>query len=184
MKEEEILDLFWQRKEEAIQVVKESYGRLCYRIAYNILRNRQDAEECENDGYLKVWNSIPPKKPLPFMPYLCRIVRNLALNRYEYNHAKKRDSELEVIFEELEETIADSGRIEDELRYKELIKEINVFLEEKKEEQRRIFLARYYFAASVREIAERYAMSESKVKSVLFRLRKDLKEQLERGGYL
>lgn len=184
MKEEEIIDLFWQRKEEAIQVLQKQYGKLCYQVAYNILNNRQDAEECENDGYLRLWNSIPPKRPLPLMPYLCRIVRNLALNRYAYNHAQKRGGEIEGIFEELEETVASMERVEDTLWTKELMGEINRFLGERKLQQRRIFLARYYFAASIGEIADRYGISESNVKSALFRMRKDLKEQLERGGYL
>lgn len=184
MKEEEIIEMFWQRKEEAVRVLQTHYGRLCYQIAYNILKNREDAEECENDSYLHMWNSIPPKRPLPILPYLCRIVRNLALNRYEYNHALKRSGEPEGVFEELEETVASLERVEDALWRKELIKEINHFLEGRKVQQRRIFLARYYFAASIGEIADKYGMSESKVKSMLFRMRKDLKAQLERGGYL
>lgn len=184
MREEEIIELFWQRKEEAIQVLQKQYGKLCYQVAYNILYNKQDAEECENDSYLHLWNSIPPKRPLPLMPYLCRIVRNLALNRYAYNHAQKRGGEIEGVFEELEETVASMEQVEDALWKKELIEEINQFLEERKVWQRRIFLARYYFAASIGEIACRYAMSESKVKSTLFRMRRDLKVRLERGGYL
>ncbi len=184
MREEEIIDLFWQRKEEAIQILQKQYGKLCYQVAFNILNNRQDAEECENDGYLSLWNSIPPKRPLPLLPYLCRVVKNLALNRYAYNHAQKRGGEIEGIFEELEETVASLEQVEDALWTKELLEEINRFLEGKKVQQRRIFLARYYFAASIGEIAGRYGISESKVKSALFRMRKDLKAQLERGGYL
>ncbi|HBA96865.1 MAG TPA: RNA polymerase subunit sigma-70 [Lachnospiraceae bacterium] len=184
MEESEIIELFWQRKEEAVCVVKEKYGNLCMHIANNILHNRQDAEECENDGYLKLWNSIPPNRPLPLMPYLCRIVRNLALNRYEYNNAQKRGGSMDEIFVELDETIASSHHVEDELWYSELVQEINIFLQNKKKEQRRIFLARYYFAASIKEIAQKYELSESKVKSVLFRMRKDLKAQLEEEGYL
>ena len=184
MEEKEIIELFWQRKEEAIQVVQKKYGKLCMHIANNILHNREDAEECENDSYLKLWNSIPPKSPLPLMPYLCRIVRNLALNRYEYNHAKKRDGGIEEIFEELEETVASSSQVEDGLWYGELVQEIDRFLNGKSREHRRIFLARYYFAASIGEIAQKYEVSESKVKSVLFRMRKELRAQLERGGYL
>lgn len=184
MEEKEILELFWQRKEEAIYAVKQKYGKLCMQIAYNILQNYQDAEECENDSYLRLWNNIPPKRPQPLISYLCRIVRNIALNCYAYKHAEKRSGEAEAIFEELEEALASSKQTEDELCYKELVQEISRFLEEKKREQRRIFLARYYFAASIAEIAEKYELSESKVKSVLFRMRKDLKERLERRGYL
>ena len=184
MREEEIIDLFWQRKEEAIQILQKQYGKLCYQVAFNILNNRQDAEECENDGYLSLWNSIPPKRPLPLLPYLGWVVKNLAFYRYAYNHAQKRGGEIEGIFEELEETVASLEQVEDALWTKELLEEINRFLEGKKVQQRRIFLARYYFAASIGEIAGRYGISESKVKSALFRMRKDLKAQLERGGYL
>ncbi len=189
MEEEELLTLFWQRDEEALRQVQKQYGKLCYQIAYNILQNRQDAQECENDSYFRLWNSIPPNRPHPLLSFLCRIVRNAALNRYEYNHAQKRNQEMEDIFYELD-GVADGapGRqklknqrfaVEDEIFYKELLQEINDFLKGRKEQQRQVFLARYYFAEPVAEIAGRFGISESKVKSMLFRIRKDLRAYLE-----
>lgn len=182
--EEEIIRLLWQRSEEGLRRVQGKYGKLCFRIANNILKDPQDAQECENDGYLSLWNSIPPKKPLPLLPYLCRIVRNHALNRYEYRHAGKRDGSLEDVYQELDEVAGAAEGVESEIIYKEMIREISAFLTRQKEQKRHVFLARYYFAESVRDIASLYGISESKVKSILFRMRKELRKHLEEGGYL
>lgn len=182
--EEEIVELLWQRNEEGLRRVQAKYGRLCFRIANNILRDPQDAQECENDGYLSLWNSIPPKRPVPLLPYLCRIVRNHALNCYEHKHAQKRDSGLEDVYQELEEVAGTAEQVESEILYKEMIREISAFLWDQKEQRRHIFLARYYFAEPIRGIADRYQMRESRVKSILFRMRKELRVYLEGRGYL
>lgn len=182
--EEEIVDLLWQREEEGLRRVQHKYGRLCFQVAFNILRNPEDAQECENDGYLSLWNSVPPKRPLPLLPYLCRIVRNHALNCYEHRNAKKRGGGLEDIYQELDRIVDTGGGVESNIIYEELVREISTFLKGRKQQQRRVFMARYYFAASIREIASVYQISESKVKSVLFRTRNDLRLHLERKGYL
>ena len=182
--EEEIIQLLWQRSEEGLRRVQSKYGKLCFRIANNILQDPQDAQECENDGYLSLWNSIPPKKPLPLLPYLCCIVRNHALNRYEYKHAEKRNGRLEDVYQELDGVAGEAEEVESEVIYKEMIQEISDFLRRQKEQKRHVFLARYYFAESVRDIALSYQISESKVKSMLFRMRNELRTHLEGRGYL
>ncbi|MDF2845683.1 MAG: polymerase sigma-70 factor, subfamily, partial [Herbinix sp.] len=105
MEDSQIIELYFKRSEAAIKETKAKYGRLCYHIAFNILNSKEDAEECENDTYLRTWNSIPPKEPDPLPAYLGKIVRNLALQKYEYYTAKKRNRNLELVYNELEECI-------------------------------------------------------------------------------
>lgn len=181
MNDEEIVDLFWQRDEEAIAVTSARYGALCRKIAYGILGNAQDSEEIVNHAYLKLWNAVPPKRPQPFMPFLAKIVRNLALNRLKAEHTQKRHcSEFTVSLDELDECIPDKNS---EGSSAEQIRDcLNAFLRGNKPAVRGIFIRRYFYCESIEEIAEKTGFSESKVKSVLFRTRKKLREYLESEG--
>ncbi len=183
MDDQQIVALYLKRSENAIRESRLKYGKLCYRIAFNILKCKEDAEECENDTYLKAWNSIPPQEPQPLLPYLCKIARNLALQKYEYYSAKKRNKNLELAFSELEECIPSTYDVEAHFKEGALGQAINQFLRTIDRESRMIFILRYWSAASVKDISIRFAISESKVKSTLFRTRNKLKTYLAEEGY-
>ena len=181
MDDESIVDLFWQRDERAIAETTARYGSLCGKIAYGILGNPQDSEEIVNLSYLRLWNAVPPKKPLPLMPFLAKIVRNLALNKLKAEHTQKRNSgEFVVSLDELDECVPDkSGAQSDCVHIRDCL---NTFLKGQKREARSIFVLRYFYCESIEDIAEKTGFSESKVKSILFRTRNKLREFLESEG--
>lgn len=175
--------MFWNREERAIEVTAQLYGGYCTRIAFNITRNEEDAEECVNDSYLKVWNSIPTDRPEFFKPYIGRITRNTAISRYRQMHAKKRGSgETDLVFEELAECIPGGKDTEKELEDKEIAALISSFLRSEKEEARLLFVRRYWYSESITQLSSDFGFSESKVKSSLFRTRSALKKFLKKEG--
>lgn len=182
MNDEEIIELFNERKESALTAVLNKYKRLCYSIAMRIVPNVQDAEECVNDSMLKVWNAIPPERPRSLQAYLSRVVRNCALDRYQYQHADKRNCALEVAFEEIEEFLPDFAGPEEAMENDELKKQLNAFLENQKEEARKFFVRRYWYGESIKEIADAYHVTEEKVRTSLFRTRNRLRDELADGG--
>lgn len=185
MNDTEIVDLFWARSESAISEASKKYGRLCRSIAMNILSNSQDTEECVNDTFFKAWNSMPENRPTVLSAFLGRITRNLAYNRYKHKHVQKRGGgEITLVFEELEDCISSDKSILSELEANELAKLISDFLRTLNEEIMIIFVRRYWFSDSIATISEQFGMSESKVKSILFRCRKKLKLYLEREGVI
>ncbi len=181
MNDKEIVNLYYKRKESAITATSEKYGSYCYTISYNILHNNSDSEECVNDTYLKAWETIPPEKPTSLGAYLGKITRNLSINRLKHNRAKKRGcSEIDYALSELEESIPSSSTVEKAFDEKELIKALNSFLLSESEINRNIFIRRYWYLYSIRSISVYYDMGESKVTSLLFRMRKKLKKHLEK----
>lgn len=176
-----IIELFNSRSEKAIAMCQTHYGRLAYSVSYNILGSKEDAEECVSDAMLGLWNSIPPKKPDSLPAYLCSLVRNISLNRYDYNHAAKRNSELDLVFEELDGVIS-SDETQNEPREGEIIEAVNSFLGGVKEKDRVIFVRRYYFSDSVHDIAEEMGESEGAVAMRLSRLRAKLRKKLAKEG--
>lgn len=176
-----IIELYSERNEAAIKETELKYGRLCYTIAYNILGNAQDAEECVNDTLLSVWNKIPQTKPENFKAFVCRISRNTALNKLEYNTAEKRSLNAAVSLSELEEIIPDN-KFSSDAAEGEISRLISDFLSRQKPEIRRVFIRRYWFFDSVGDIAARFSFSESKVKSMLFHTRNKLKKFLLKEG--
>lgn len=181
MEDTEIIELYFRRDERAIRETDEKYGKLCHRIAYNILGNREDSEECVSDTYLGVWNAIPPARPGHFAAFLCRIARNLSLKRLEFLTREKRSRDVLVSLEELE-TVLPDDRIPPDMGEEELGRLIGDFLRGQKEEVRNVFLRKYYFFDSVGEIAARYSFTESKVKNMLLRTRNKLKAYLIEEG--
>ncbi len=180
MEDVRIIELYWARSQDAITQTKTKYGRLIFSIAMRILRVSEDALECENDTYLKAWNSMPPQRPDNLSAYLGKISRNLSLDRYEREHAQKRGgSQVPLILDELEECIpsAPDGGMPLELR--DLL---NRFLESQTERARVLFVRRYWFGDSVKEIAEQYQLGESLVKMTLLRSRNALRALLEKEG--
>lgn len=183
MDDKVIINLFLKRKESAIKQTDKKYGNYLHKVAFNILGLREDAEECVNDTYMAAWNQIPPQIPKKLLAYLGRITRNISLDRFKFLTAKKRNSNMAVLFSELEDCIPSNNYVEGDVEYSELIKVINMFLEECNQEMRNIFVRRYWYCEAISDIALRYKVSESKVKSMLFRSRKRLKIYLDEEGF-
>lgn len=181
MEDQGIIELYFQRSEQAIRETERKYGRYCASISGNILRNRHDAQECVNDTYLQTWNSIPPARPANFPAYLGKIVRNISLNRLKADHAKKRGSgTFYESYEELSACIPSRDMTEDACDAVLLRDCITRWLSTLPAEQRMVFIGRYWYFDSVSTIASRMGFSVSKVKMMLLRLRADLKEQLQK----
>lgn len=181
----DIINLFWNRNEDAIRETDIKYGRLCKKIAGNILSFPEDADECVNDAYLGVWNAIPNERPSVFSAFLCRIVRNVSIKRYEYIHAQKRNPGVVVSLEELYECISDESSediMEGEFSDGVLKEAINRFLDSLNDDARNVFIRRYWFFDPIKEIGRKYGMSVSKVDSILVRTRKKLKHFLINEG--
>lgn len=178
-----IIELFFERSEQAIIELSKKYNPLCKKIANNILNNSLDTEECVNDAYLVVWNTVQPQNPNPLNAYICKIVRNLAIKKYHNNTAIKRNSYYDVSLDELENCLSNLNTLEDEHSLKILSKEIDSFLDNLTKENRVIFVRRYWFADSISDIAEKVSISEHNISARLFRLRENLKKHLRKAGY-
>lgn len=184
MEDEKIIGLYFDRSQDAISQTDAKYGPLCRQLAGRLLGNAQDTEECVSDTYLALWDAIPPARPKPFSAYIAKVTRNLAMKRLEYRNAAKRESEAEVSFEELSACLIFPGGPEEILDEKILRECIVKFLESQDRESRNIFLRRYFFFDSVKEISQRYGMTESKVKSRLMRARTKLRVHLIEEGFI
>lgn len=178
MDDEKIIELFFARNEQAIDELDMKYGKVCHKISYNILNNRLDAEECVNDTYLGMWNAIPPQRPNPLLAFVCKLVRRYSLMRHRANTAMKRNSTYDVALNEIENCISTKERIEDTLEAKALARVIESFLDSLTEENRIIFMRRYWFSDSYEEIAKRMGMTEKNVSVRLTRTRKQLRNYL------
>ena len=184
MNDSSILELFIKRSEQAISKTTEKYGKYLSKISWNILHNSEDVEECVNDTYLTAWQQIPPDKPERFLPYLGRITRSLSLNRYNYYKAQKRNTQFDMILSELEDCLMSIETVESEIGAKELTNAINRFLKSSKKDHRIVFVRRYWYSDSIKDIATARQTSESNVKSILFRMRKKLENYLIKEGVL
>ena len=184
MTDEKIVELYWERSEEAIKETDKQYGRYFHYIAKEILQDEEDAKEIVNDTYLKAWNSIPPERPDPLKAFLGRITRQLSLNRLEQNKAQKRGGgQYLLALDELAECIPNGSGSEDFASNIDLTDAINRFLRSLPIEQRRVFIKRYWYMSSIADTAISFGMSESKVTSILFRVRNKLKEHLTKEGF-
>lgn len=185
MEDFEIINLFLERSEEAIVHTEKKYGKLCASVAGKILRDLRDIEECVSDTWVRIWNSIPPEIPNSLKAYATAIARNLALDRYNYNAADKRSTALTDAFEEIEPCLPGGNgpfeEIEDQGEFKLFL---NDFLASLSKENRIIFVKRYWYGYSVGEISTDLQVSESKVKSSLFRTRNKMLNEMEKGGVL
>ncbi len=184
MEDKEIIKLYLDRNEKAIAATSEKYGSYCKTISVNILKNDEDAEECVNDTYMKTWNAIPPQIPVIFSAFLGKIVRNISFNKYRHNNSQKRGgSEMPLILDELGEIVSGKESVEDEIDKKELLRDINGFLNSISEYKRGIFIRRYWYSNKVSDIAQRYGRSENSVSVELNRIRKKLSDHLLKRGY-
>lgn len=182
MTDEEILNLFFERSEQAIRELDLRHGASVRRIAFNILGNAQDAEECTDDTWLAVWNRIPPERPNPLKSYVCRIARNLATKLYHANTAQKRSSRYDLELDELAECIPDSETVESTLAARELAQAINRFLDTLSYEDRFLFMRRYWYADSLETLCQMSGLRYGTVSVRLHRIREKLRKELKKEG--
>jgi RNA polymerase sigma-70 factor (ECF subfamily) len=179
-----IVDLYFGRDQEAITQTDKKYGHYCYRIAYNILTNREDAEESVSDTYVAAWRAIPPRRPSVLSTFLGKITRHIAIDRWRERNASKRGGgEVPLALEELQDCVADMQNVEMDYERKEIIKAYVKFLDALPVTERRVFLCRYWYVDSVEAIADKFGFSQSKVKTMLHRTRAKLRKQLAEEGY-
>lgn len=178
MLDEQIIELFFERSEQAINELDDKYGKVFHKLSYNILNDRFDAEECMNDSYLGTWNAIPPERPNPLLTFVCKIVRNISIKKYHAKTAIKRNSAYDVAMSEVANYILSPNNVEAELEAKELARIIENFLETLTVENRVIFMRRYWFSDSYKEIAERIGITEKTVSMRLTRIRQQMREYL------
>lgn len=183
MEDSQIIDLYWARKEAAIQETQKKYARYCQCISFNILRCEEDARECVNDAFMRAWSAIPPKRPENLKAFLAKIVRNLSLNKYEKMRAYKRGKgKQEEVFEEIENCLMIRTGTKDIVEDLALIEILNTFLSGLKVHNRKIFMKRYWYFNTIGEIASELGYTQSKVKMSLLRSREQLKKILEEEG--
>ena len=164
MDDEKIVKLYWDRNEQAILETSEKYGHYCTKIAYNILSSNEDAQECVNDTYMNAWNTMPPHKPSILSTFLGKIVRNLSFNRYKHSRTQKRGGgETALVLDELCDIVSDKENVEEAFSHKELAEAISQFLNELSQEKRYMFIRRYWYTDSVKDIAEKCGRSENSV---------------------
>ncbi len=183
MEDTEIVNLYWKREERAVEETAKKYGNYCYSIAYNILSNHEDSEESVNDTYVETWNAIPPHRPMILSSFLGKITRRIAIDKWRSDHAQKRGGgEISSVLDELEECVAYEDSAERHLEKQMLAQAINDFLGTLSGTERKIFVRRYFYMDPVESVCKRFGYSESKVKSVLFRIREKLRTYLRREG--
>ena len=184
MDDKSIVDLYFSRDQEAIAQTDKKYGHYCYRIAYNILTNREDAEESVSDTYVAAWRAIPPRRPSVLSTFLGKITRHIAIDRWRERNASKRGGgEVPLALEELQDCVAGMQNVEMDYERKEIIKAYVKFLDALPVTERRVFLCRYWYVDSVEAIADKFGFSQSKVKTMLHRTRAKLRKQLAEEGY-
>ncbi len=183
MEDEKIVELLLERNEEGIVQMQKKYNKYCSAVAKRIVANYEDAEECVNDTWLRAWNSIPPRQPENLAGYLAKIVRNLAISCYKKQHTIKRGGDsVTMALDELSDCISDGKRVEERMERRVLTDAITVFLRGKEEVKRNMFIQRYFYLMEVKEIAMRFQMKENTVKSILYRMRKELGKYLRKEG--
>ena len=183
MDDTQIVELYWERKECAIEETATKYGSYCHSIAENILHNEDDAKESVNDTWLDAWNSMPPHRPSVLSTFLGKLTRRISIDKWRRSTAKKRgDGQLPLVLSELEDCVSDGKSIEEKAERKLLAEVIASFVKSLPETEQKVFLCRYWYMDSVSSIASRFRFSESKVKSMLFRTREKLRVRLEKEG--
>ncbi len=183
--DDRIVDMYWERDERAIKETDQKYGRYLYAISYNILQDHLDSEECINDTYLTTWNKIPPTRPNVLQRFLSKITRDISVDRYRENHARKHvPSELIVSLDELEECIDGMTSAEENEAVAQISRVLNVYLHGLSERDRFIFVCRYYYADSVQYIAKMLEISDKTVYRELSKMRRELREALAKEGII
>ena len=176
-----IIELYFARDEQAIKETDAKYGKLCHSIAFNILNNHEDSEECVNDTYVGMWNAIPPTRPNNLMSFVCKVARNLSLKRLEFMNREKRSASVMLSLDEIAAILPDD-RYAPDVRDEDVGKLISKFLRKQKEDVRNVFIRKYFFFDSIGDIAEHFGFTESKVKNMLFYTRNKLRDYLIKEG--
>jgi len=185
MEDSVIVELYWRRDEKAVTETDAKYGSYCRSIAFNILADREDTEECVNDTYMGAWNSIPPHRPEILATFLGKITRRLSIKKWREKYAAKRGGgEIALALDELSECVPSHQNVEDELEISELTQTLNNFVISLPVKEMRVFICRYWYLDSISDISRQFGFSESKVKSMLFRTRHRLLTHLEKEGVL
>lgn len=183
MTDQQIIALYCRRSEQAIAETAAQYGKLFFSVSYNILRSNEDAEECVNDTYLTAWNIIPPTKPTHLSTFLCKITRSLSIAKWRSKTAQKRGgNHMTLAIHELDHTLASDENLEEHFTREELTQTIARFLRSLPDQERRVFICRYWYMDSISTIAGNFGYSQSKVKTMLLRTRKKLKAHFEQEG--
>lgn len=183
MDDRRIVELFLERSEEAILETDIKYGRYCHKIAFNVLGNDEDSEECVNDAYMRAWGSIPPNEPDSMASYIGRITRNLALDKLRQKQSDKRgNGEVPVVLDELAECVSGHDELERRQDSTEIAAAIDSFLDELNSVERGVFMRRYWMMEPIADVANRYDISVSKTTTMLFRLRNRLKKHFMKEG--
>ena len=185
MNDSQIVNMYWERNEKAVEETQKKYGSFCYSVAYSILCNEEDAKESVNDTYLDAWNSIPPHKPSVLSAFLGKITRRISIDKWRNKNAARRGGgQITDTLDELAECIPDSNGIEKQLEEKALNETINSFIKSLPEEEQKIFICRYWYLDSIKSISEQFGFSQSKVTSMLFRTREKLRKILMEEGFI
>ncbi|MCL2634903.1 MAG: sigma-70 family RNA polymerase sigma factor [Oscillospiraceae bacterium] len=182
MNDTDIIDLFCRRSESAVSQIEQKYGNLCRHVAKGVLSNNEDIDECVNDALFAVWNAIPPEKPEKLSAFICKITRNIALDKFDYITSKRRNPNMKVSMTELEDCLFQSNDVNSTVENREIISHVNAFLRRLSFDDRNVFLRKYFFGDSLAEIGKTFKFSESKVKSSLHRTRNKLKTYLIKKG--
>lgn len=184
MDDKSIVELYWQRSEQAIIETAKKYEKYCRSIAHSILNNSEDAEECVNDTYMEAWNTIPPHRPSILSAFLGKITRRLSIDKFRHRNAAKRGGgEMPLVLDELQDCIASDENVEQEYDKKRLSEVVNAFVTALPETEQKVFLCRYWYTDSIKVICKQFGFSESKVKSMLYRTREKLRRMLIREGF-
>lgn len=185
MNDSQIVNMYWERNEKAVEETQKKYGSFCYSVAYSILCNEEDAKESVNDTYLDAWNSIPPHKPSVLSAFLGKITRRISIDKWRNKNAARRGSgQITDTLDELAECIPDSNGVEKQLEEKALNETINSFIKSLPKKEQKIFICRYWYLDSIKSISEQFGFSQSKVTSMLFRIREKLRKILMEEGFI
>ncbi len=185
MEDQQIIDLYFQRSEQAIEETDVKYGNYCFSIAYKILTNREDSEESVSDTYMAAWDAIPPRKPPLLAAFLGRLTRNISIDRWRSRSAEKRGGgEFMLCLEELANCASGEPGVEEKAVMKEVVALLNRFLQDLPETERKVFLCRYWYVDSVQDISRDFGFSQTKVTTMLYRTRNKLRKELQKEGLL
>lgn len=183
MEDNRIIDLYWERNENALTQTAEKYGKLCYSIAFNLLNNNEDSEECVDDTYLSAWNLMPPQRPAFLSAFLAKITRNNAFNRIKYSKRKKRsNSQPDILLSELEECLPSNQSADESLNESYVAELISNYLRSISKNKATLFIFRYFFCYSIDELSAKSGYTKEKITSMLYRMRCELKIKLKEGG--
>jgi RNA polymerase sigma factor (sigma-70 family) len=184
MEDENIVDLLYDHNEQGLIFTKEKYNLLLENLSFGIVRNRDDSEECVNDSYLKLWDTIPPYKPSFLRSFLCKITRQISIDKYRFNNRKTRNINKQVSLSDLDYEICGSSNVEDKLNEETLMNIINDFINNLDIESQTLFVNKYFLFKTSKEISEMFSINENYIDVKLYRIRKKLLKHLESEGYL